>query len=80
MTDTRRSQQIEAIAALIDQGYDPRYDESRAAYAKTINDGEGWTVDIGYGHEDPGNWTRTEGIVLTDDELGQAVAKSEALS
>ena len=76
---TRRQVQIDAIAATLAVGWD--YDDfaSPTAYAKHVNETGGWTIDVRYGHEAPGNWTRTEGIVLDDDELIEAVDLADAL-
>lgn len=63
----RRAHQIEAIACQI-------LDCHMTAVEAAVANAEGWTVDIRYGHEGPGNWTRTEGIVLTADELAEAIA------
>jgi len=74
MTKSRRAIQVETIAALLARDYDERYHDDMADYAAEVNDSAaGWIIDVGYGSEAPGTWTRTEGIHLDDDELATAV-------
>lgn len=78
-TDTRTTRQIEHIAALIAESWDPRNgDASPADYAAKMN-AEGWTIDVTYGHEGPGNWTRTEDLRLSEADLARAVELAESL-
>lgn len=77
MTKSRRAIQIDAIADLIARNYDRRYHDDMADYAAEVNDSAGWAVDVGYGTEAPGNWTRTEGIRLNAEELATAVRLAE---